>query len=407
MRLLHTQKLELTTFVGQDKPKYAILSHTWGVEEILFEDISNQGSLEWKLKGGFYKLHEGCKQAQRDGFDFIWIDTCCIDKSSSTELSEAINSMFSWYQNAEVCYAYLVDVKSQSKIGRSRWFTRGWTLQELVAPLHVRFYNESWSYIGEKSTLISEISGITQIDEAVLRFGHEGTRDYRCADVSGRMKACLLGFCAAEIMSWAAARQTTREEDMAYSLLGLFDVHMPLLYGEGRMAFYRLQEYIAQKSDDQSILAWSWDFTSMRPSGITLFAPSPNGFKSVKIRPRWIWKASSLPEHPQLRLTTNGIVVDMLICPLPRRENQYLGILDCTMGNEPLSRPVIILRRVGQDLVFIRHGNISLYEMRPEWNDYVLEAGPYREKRKSRYFYYYYGLVSAPPSSLADSFCIL
>lgn len=153
--------------------------------------------------------------------------------------------MYRWYRNARSCYAYLADVSIdggaetvEGKIEGSRWFTRGWTLQELVAPANVEFYSKDWESLGSKSDLHALLTEITGIEERVLRTGF-------LEDVS-----------IAKRMSWAARRRTTRVEDRAYSLLGIFDVNMPLLYGEGIKAFIRLQEEIMRVSDDQSLFAW-------------------------------------------------------------------------------------------------------------------------------------------------------
>lgn len=171
---------------------------------------------------------------------------CCIDKTSSAELSEAINSMFSWYQNAAVCYAYLSDVPkstdvsaAESSFSKSRWFTRGWTLQELIAPCNLVFFSMDWHTLGTKIELSSRISSITGIERKFL---------------SGKSLELA---SAAKIMSWAALRKTSRVEDIAYCLLGLFDINMPLIYGEGKKAFRRLQEEImTSRSEDHSLFAW-------------------------------------------------------------------------------------------------------------------------------------------------------
>jgi hypothetical protein len=165
-------------------------------------------------------------------------NSCCIDKTSTAELSEAINSMFRWYREARVCYAYLADVQEATQLADSRWFTRGWTLQELVAPSTVWFYTVDWQYLGSKVDLQLELQRVTGIDTGVLTDGV-----LEKVSIAGRM-------------SWAAKRQTTRIEDRAYSLMGIFDVNMPLLYGEGKKAFVRLQEEIMKTSDDQSLFAW-------------------------------------------------------------------------------------------------------------------------------------------------------
>ncbi|KAI8627377.1 HET-domain-containing protein [Xylariaceae sp. FL1651] len=244
MRLLNVESLELQDFIGI-LPPYTILSHTWGAEEVTYQDLRN-GGLTRLI--GFRKLHAVCEQTRRDGFQFTWIDTCCIDKSSSSELNEAINSMYQWYSKASVCYVYMEDVRyadgeelgPTSEFCRSRWFTRGWTLQELIAPSSVTFFDTSWCLIGTKTSLLSVLSVVTGIPQSCL---------------SG--EKLLADFSVATRLSWASKRMCTREEDRAYSLMGLFDVYMPLIYGEGENAFLRLQEEIISHTSDQSILAWS------------------------------------------------------------------------------------------------------------------------------------------------------
>ncbi|KAH6616409.1 heterokaryon incompatibility protein-domain-containing protein, partial [Boeremia exigua] len=222
MRLLNARTIELESFIG-DYPSYAILSHCWGEDEVLFTDLLDL--TEAKKKQGFSKVEKTCEQAVKDGFDYVWIDTCCIDKSSSAELSEAINSMFAWYRNSDKCYAYLADVDGLGEFAHSKWFTRAWTLQELLAPSHLQnggksgmdFFSRQWVKLGSKSDLSTRIRDVCGIEKAYL----EGQNIYS-ASISMRM-------------SWAAERQATRSEDIAYSLLGMFDVNMPLLYGEGKL----------------------------------------------------------------------------------------------------------------------------------------------------------------------------
>jgi hypothetical protein len=219
-------------------PPYAILSHTWGAthEEVNFQDFLSGVGDE---KVGYRKLVKCGKQAALDGFEYFWSDTCCIDKTSSAELSEAINSMYSRYQAADVCYAYLADVNSVDKISTSRWFTRGWTLQELLAPSKVVFFDGDWNQLGTSFELQEEVSACTRIPTSML------SREKR-----------LETFSIAQRMSWAAERRTTRIEDMAYCLMGIFDINMPLIYGEGENAFIRLQEEIMRTSDDHSLFIW-------------------------------------------------------------------------------------------------------------------------------------------------------
>jgi tetratricopeptide (TPR) repeat protein len=236
MRLLHTQedgKFSLAEYLGEQIPPYAILSHTWGEdhEEFSFKDLTESKGTE---KTGYKKLQFCGTQAAKDGLEFFWIDTCCIDKSSSAELTEAINSMFRWYSDAAKCYVYLPDVSSgnEQSLHASRWFTRGWTLQELLAPATVEFFSAEGNLLGDKVSMMDQICDITRIPAAAL----QGDLD-------------LDTFTVDERLSWAEDRRTKRSEDAAYSLLGLFGVHLSLIYGEGRAnAFIRLQREIDLKS---------------------------------------------------------------------------------------------------------------------------------------------------------------
>ncbi|OMP88664.1 Vegetative incompatibility protein HET-E-1 [Diplodia seriata] len=265
MRLLNARKRCLESFADGDIPPYSILSHRWRNGEVLYEDLQPGGRAE--EKAGYEKLEMACKQSLSDGYDYIWIDTCCIDKSSSAELSESINSMFAWYSKAEVCYAYLFDVPDPSDAGidwnafdNSEWFKRGWTLQELIAPGDVIFYSQGWNKLGSKLTLRQMLAGITGINAGIL------THEKRLSSVS-----------IAQKMSWASKRVTSRLEDTAYCLMGLFNVNMPMLYGEGEKAFTRLQEEIMKETDDESLFAWL-DKDAFPWSLSGLLAKSPANF---------------------------------------------------------------------------------------------------------------------------------
>ncbi|KAK4224353.1 hypothetical protein QBC38DRAFT_538529 [Podospora fimiseda] len=240
MRLLYTDRIHLIEVYGSNIPRYAILSHTWGDEEVLLQDLlridpNTSWALEWVNsiselgtsifgKNGFYKLYNSVKLARNSGYDFIWIDTCCIHKTTS-----------------DVCYVYLEDVMPAGKedvmqnstFRLSRWFTHGWTLQELIAPKKVSFFAGDWSYLGDKSA-----------SSAFTNLLHEITRIQR------------------GVLTGETARPTTHVEDIAYCLLGIFDVNMPLLYGEGNKAFIRLQEAILLKDDGQTLFAWYDDDNS-------------------------------------------------------------------------------------------------------------------------------------------------
>ena len=248
MRLLRRSKPSefsfSRNFVGNDTiPPYAILSHTWGADstEVTFEDLTNGTG---KDKPGYEKIRFCGERAGQDDLEYFWVDTCCINKADFTELSEAINSMFRWYRNAGKCYVYLSDVSAtkrkasdqlseftwESAFRASRWFTRGWTLQELLAPTSVEFFTQEGQRIGDKRSLEQQIHEITGIAIPALR------------------GVPLSQFEVDERFKWIETRQTTRDEDMAYCLLGIFDVFMPLIYGEGKEnAIRRLRKEITDR----------------------------------------------------------------------------------------------------------------------------------------------------------------
>lgn len=301
MHLVNVKTMKLESFAESDTPKYAILSHRWQDGEVLFQDM--QPGHDATPKAGYAKLAAFCAKAAAAGYGYAWCDTCCIDKSSSAELSESINSMFKWYRDAGVCFAYLYDVEASevhdddSESLRSEWFTRGWCLQELVAPREVIFFNARWEPLGSRGTLSRLIHEITGIDADVP----EG--------------ASLSRFSVAQRMAWAADRKTTRGEDVAYSLLGIFGVNMPLLYGEGgERAFRRLQEEIIRQSPDQSILVHSHT---------GLFARSPADFRDSA---RIVCTGAPLIGEPY-NLTNAGLSVSLLL--FPWAYETYLALLDC------------------------------------------------------------------------------
>jgi len=311
MRLVHTRTLELEEFGENQVPQYAILSHTWDKEEILLQDFKAGNG---KDLSGFKKIKNACSTAAKDGFEYIWIDTCCIDKTSSAELSESLNSMYRWYENAEECYAFLADVSPGAvdyqdlfegdEFRNSKWFRRGWTLQELLAPPTVIFLDNDWQHIGSKSNLQQVISEITGIPGSFL-FGD----DLENASVAQRM-------------SWAAKRETTRIEDRAYSLMGIFGIFMPMLYGEGERAFIRLQEEIMKTSEDHSLFAWR---SNHDHGGI--LATSPSAFVDsgdiVQISPFILVSNPLTTSSRGVRLTARLLEKD--------QHGLGLAILECTL----------------------------------------------------------------------------
>ncbi|KAH9205013.1 putative vegetative incompatibility protein HET-E-1 [Leptodontidium sp. 2 PMI_412] len=268
MRLLHYNNdgdFSLTEFFEDDIPnKYAILSHRWGTEEVTLTDLTNGNG---KKMAGYGKIQFCGEQARRDGLQYFWVDTCCIDKSNAVELQEAINSMFRWYRDATKCYVYLPDVSRPrtdsadgsneawvSTFRKSEWFTRGWTLQELIAPASVDFFSKEGELLGNKASLERHICEVTGIPATALR----GSQ--------------LTVFSIAERLSWAVSRETFRQEDKAYSLLGIFDVNMPLIYSEGKeKAMQRLQEEIEKASKGHKCEDFSVTFSLSEVSDVEYF----------------------------------------------------------------------------------------------------------------------------------------
>ncbi|KAJ4286207.1 hypothetical protein N0V88_008070 [Collariella sp. IMI 366227] len=381
MRLLRTDTLVLVEFIGR-VPPYVILSHTWSSDEVTFEDLSLLPRAAVMKKVGYAKLLGCSSRAAADG----------------AELSEAINSMYRWYSEAHICYAYMSDValdtqsyetgsstiqnaqqKEDSESSRpslhtipsilrdydklprtfenSRWFTRGWTLQELIAPPIVEFYTKDWGEIGTKFSLRRVIKKITGIDIRVL----EGADPTTCH--------------VAERMSWAANRQTTRIEDAAYCLLGIFKVHMPLIYGEGHRAFYRLQKEIMKTTEDYTMLAWGLSkylsnkhhWKGIQPNKLEdprrPLADSPNDFE-LHNRDVWTYSrlipddgntmaariSSSMDDTPPL-ITSRGLRVSLLLKPSRVQPGDILAYINCrtTKPGTPMDgllTPVcLVLRR--------------------------------------------------------------
>ncbi|KAL9584509.1 MAG: hypothetical protein Q9212_002073 [Teloschistes hypoglaucus] len=319
MRVLNTRTLEFREVITPSAlgalGGYAILSHTWGEEEVSFHDFHNRKSQQLQ---GYKKIKSYCNVADSDGHKYLWIDTYCIDKKSSAELTEAINSMYAWYSEARMCYVYLSDYTAENQwhpfsakplrrktpfhlnsdlFAQSRWFSRGWTLQELLASYRIQFLDNTWQYFGDKTTLLGYISSATGIDELYLRD-----------------RASIASASVATRMSWASARVTTRIEDEAYCLMGLFDVNMPLLYGEGHKAFRRLQHEIARTCEDDSLFAW---YTSGLYSDI--LAPSPAAFGFCKdtypLHQRPLGEADL--ERTPFSITSRGLSVTAFFLTLP------------------------------------------------------------------------------------------
>ena len=346
-------RTKVLEFSDDEATEYAILSHRWTTQEVDYAEIVKLAKMameerdEIRQRDGYRKILQSCEQAQKDGYKWLWVNTCCIDKRSSAELSEAINSMYWWYENAKICYAYLHDVPGPSFPtarddesyrnfnGWPEWFSRGWTLQELIAPSNVQFLNKAWQNIGDKKTLAPTLRNITGIPEHILIHGLQGDRP-----------------CVAQIMSWAAWRTTTRVEDRAYSLMGLLDVNMPMLYGEGKKAFHRLQLEIIRASNDQSIFAW--DRWMSEPPGSVL-ADDPSFFQScgemeLMGHDEFIqFLKKGVPEEELHSLedrlgtfpvTNRGIQIWLLLYPCPSSRTLFYACLPCRRGPRGLPETI-------------------------------------------------------------------
>lgn len=354
MRVLDTTSLEFKEFPDLPDESYAILSHRWGAEEVTYKEYrKNRDTVQHRT--GYKKIIEFCHVSRQRGFHYAWVDTCCIDKRSSAELSEAINSMYRWYKKCAQCFVFLEDYnpRDPASLGACEWFSRGWTLQELIASTYCIFFTATWTVIGHKHhwndvhcpcravatepqqaiqawgpNLLGDLVAITSIPEWILN-GAQGVLD--CG--------------VAQRMSWASRRVTTRVEDRAYSLLGIFDINMPLLYGEGPRAFRRLQEEIIRTSNDASIFCFGITMTPTLTNlaqpryhynePIPLFANSPAQFARCEdVTSGTI--ASDEPytvTHMGLRVMTYSYISPKL--PWRQKEGAIFAIpLACCVGSQ-------------------------------------------------------------------------
>lgn len=320
MRLLNASKLvnhreiEFKVYPDYNRtPYYAILSHRWGEDELTYQQACNVGSdgPNFNLQG-HKKVMEAAVKALEYQLEWIWCDTCCIDKLSSAELSEAINSMFRWYQHSSLCIAYLFDI-SDNLFTTSEWFTRAWTLQELIAPMKLVFLDQDWQPICSKHDRIPDIADRTRIDREVLEHG------------PAKLKKCSV----AQRMSWAADRVASRIEDVAYSLLGLFDVNMPMLYGEREKAFIRLQEEIIRRDADQTIFAWLPPEADAESNIVanSLFAPSPKTFQHCSTL------AHDIKKRKPFAINNLGLEIEVTLRPFD--QESYIANLPITNSYNP------------------------------------------------------------------------
>ena len=339
------RRAKVLEFGDDEVTEYAILSHRWIEQEVDYNEMAKLAKMderersEIRQRDGYRKIIQSCEQAKKDGYKWLWVDTCCIDKRSSAELSESINSMYRWYENSRICYVYLHDVHGSSfpiarddakypkSNGWPEWFSRGWTLQEMIAPKDVQFFDKDWHPIGDKRTLLYILEVITRVPQDILKGGLSSNRP-----------------CVAQIMSWAANRMATRVEDRAYSLMGLLDVNMPMLYGEGKKAFHRLQLEIIRMSNDQSIFAWGCDSMHVRTGSI--LADDPSFFRGcekmelmdrdefIKSLRRDNLAEEELPSIEDDRfgtfpITNRGIHIWLFLRPIVDSDSVFRALLPC------------------------------------------------------------------------------
>ena len=342
MRLIDTTSLTLTEHPDSRLPDYAILSHRWLTteEEVTFEDLSSGRDVSHKA--GFTKLANFCSIAHSQGYQYAWSDTCCIDKASAVELGSALNSMYRWYKTAKICIAYLRDIyDGGAELQNDEWFDRGWTLQELIAPKHIEFFDRGWKSLGTKDSNLDVLSTKTRIPVPVLKD-------------NSMLSSCSI----AQRMSWAAHRTTERIEDRAYSLLGMFNINLELIYGEQDGAFIRLQEKIIQYSADQSIFAWSMNSEKGENQVSGMFAPSPSAFAECGD----ILKGN---ESTAFSLTNLGLTISLPTVPYDIET--YLALLDCSRkGSQPSACGIIVakLHKDGQWARVSHNGESVLYRAR-------------------------------------------
>jgi hypothetical protein len=258
--------------------QYVMLSHRWEGKEPLLYDIQGKNVYELNPVDGIAKLQSFCKVVRDAGYRWAWSDTCCIDKNDNIDLQESVNSMFTWYRHSALTIVYLSDVLPLSKSGAlalSVWNSRGWTVQEFLAPKVVLFYQKDWTlYLNDRSpnhkesaVIMRELGNATGINAQALVAFHPGMRGAR------------------EKLQWSSMRVTTLQEDIAYSLFGIFGVHLPPIYGEKRHnALGRLLQEIIAQSGDITCLNWvgkSSEFNSCLPANITSYAAPPSALPSL------------------------------------------------------------------------------------------------------------------------------
>ncbi|OAX34889.1 hypothetical protein K503DRAFT_723777 [Rhizopogon vinicolor AM-OR11-026] len=309
--------------------KYAILSHRWGESEPTFQDLRSRNC----EVGGYKKLLEFCMKAKEYSCEFAWSDTCCINKESSSDLDEAIRSMYRWYRDAYICIVHLTQSESSETLGIDEWFIRGWTLQELLAPLRMKFYGPSWTPLTpnendkDDATFVFALSRVTKIPPNDL-----------CDFLPGPNRAW-------EKMTWAVNRKTTRVEDLAYSLIGIFDISMTIAYGEGDRAFKRFMAELIQNCKEWQILMWAGGLPSC-PTGPDCYR-TMNRVAREMLQDRQIsWWGEGRGDS-YFSVTKRGVQIKLLIVPALVQVNRTPGQSTLLsqpvgpLGSSPLEKLVV------------------------------------------------------------------
>ncbi|KAI6015428.1 hypothetical protein BKA83DRAFT_4129402 [Pisolithus microcarpus] len=295
--------------------QFAILSHRWGNDEPSLRDIKDRNVYELEGDGGRLKLQNFCLLALKQDYVWAWSDTCCIDKESSAELQEAIGSMFSWYRNSALAIVHLSDVSNETLFTDSVWFKRGWTLQELLAPRAILFYTQDWlPYMNCESSNHKMDSTVLKDLQKASGIGERHLGKFEPGMDGARLR-----------LQWAAARRTTRPEDTAYSLFGVFGLHLPVLYGESAgNAIGRLLMEIISQSGDVSVLDWVGEassFHSCLPANLNPYQNMPcthstsnhpfrrEGVDSGSARKLW----SDLAELPFARFINHTLALPSMV----------------------------------------------------------------------------------------------
>lgn len=359
MRVINTASFEMKSDMGDAKLReegYAVLSHRWVGPETTFHQyekhVAELKSGSTALSPQLERIHGACICARNKGIEWLWIDSCCINKLSAVEETESINSMYRWYRHSVLCITYLYDVELDDTLeptdprifnnsgGKpAEWFSRGWTLQELLASGKMEFYDKNWKSMGTKRDMKASLSKLTGIDENYLT----GAEDFRNA-------------CVATKMSWMAKRTTTREEDIAYSMVGLFGVTISPVYGEGPRAFMRLQEVtLSSSSMDESLFAWKMPAlnagrqynrqSSWKEDEWGLLAPSPAWFAasgSVRAMP------NPISRRDAFKVTGDGVTapVGRAATDPSVRTWHFIAMSGCAAGCIPGIPAIMYLKHI-------------------------------------------------------------